>query len=112
MFNVFRSRSLLSLVLYAAASGLSSASAAGTASEQTNLELMLRQLESIKRVAQQSAQLPEADGARYHFDYQRLQDDLDRIHQGIQSHLSPTRAQPRDPGDLSGHYTVSGGPKS
>lgn len=108
MLNNFPSKSLLlSLLLYTSASGLTCALAAGNLPEQTNLELMLRQLEAIKRLAQQNEKFPEAAGERYHFDYQRLEEDLERIHQGIQSHLSPIRAQPRDPGDLTGHYSVS-----
>ncbi|MFK4135358.1 type III effector Hop protein [Pseudomonas luteola] len=101
---------LLCSFLYVLSTGFNLACAEGTASEQTNLELMLRQLESVERVAKQSSSVPEREGARYHFDYERLQKDLELIHQGIKSHLSPSRAQPRDPGQLSGHYTRTGGP--
>ncbi|KPZ12422.1 MULTISPECIES: RAQPRD family integrative conjugative element protein [Pseudomonas syringae group genomosp. 2] len=86
----------------------STCTAASSDAEQVNLELMLRQLESVKRVAERSATLPESPGQRYHFDYQRLQKDLDSVQAGIKSHLSPSRAQPRDPGALSGHYTRTG----
>lgn len=83
-------------------------SAAGTADEQANLELVLRQLSMIEKVAQKSADLPAQDGGRYHFDYQRLLEDLGQVRSGIQTYLSPSRAQPRDPGQLSGHYTRTG----
>lgn len=86
-------------------------SAAGTASEQANLELVLRQLNMIEQVVQKSAELPASEGQRYHFDYQRLLDDVDQVRAGIQGYLSPSRAQPRDPGQLSGHYTRTGSDK-
>lgn len=86
-------------------------SAAGTADEQANLELVLRQLSMIEAVAQKSADLPSAEGQRYHFDYQRLIEDLGQVRSGIQGYLSPSRAQPRDPGQLSGHYTRTGSDK-
>lgn len=83
-------------------------SAAGSANEQANLELILRQLSMIEKVAQKSAELPAAEGDRYHFDYERLLEDLGQVRSGIQGYLSPARAQPRDPGQLSGHYTRTG----
>ncbi|WP_458079571.1 integrative conjugative element protein, RAQPRD family, partial [Pseudomonas aeruginosa] len=44
------------------------------------------------------------------FDYSRLAADLQRIRQGLQDYMTPSRAQPRDPSDLSGSYTLRGGP--
>lgn len=85
-----------------------SADAARSASEQENLALVLRQLDMIERVALRSDGQPVSRSARYHFDYQRLQSDLEQIRQGINGYLSPSRAQPRDPGALSGHYTRTG----
>ncbi|MBF3224681.1 RAQPRD family plasmid, partial [Pseudomonas aeruginosa] len=41
---------------------------------------------------------------RYHFDYPRLLADLARVRAGIQFHLTPSRAQPRDPSELAGDY--------
>ncbi|MGS8282218.1 integrative conjugative element protein, RAQPRD family, partial [Pseudomonas aeruginosa] len=40
----------------------------------------------------------------YHFDYPRLLADLARVRAGIQAHLTPSRAQPRDPSELAGDY--------
>lgn len=74
------------------------------ASEQTRLTALLRQLDLIERLAEDSARLPRDDTSRYHFDYARFRDDLQRIRQGIRDHLSPQRAQPRDSLPLQGDY--------
>lgn len=84
--------------------------AAVSASEHNNLALILRQLDAIERMADTTAELPAADGARYFFDYPRLKADLDRVRQGIRGYLVPSRAQPRDPAELTGHYSLHGGP--
>ncbi|MCQ2036643.1 MULTISPECIES: RAQPRD family integrative conjugative element protein [Stutzerimonas] len=106
------SRKLAAPLLVASALLLSPlCSAAATADEQANLELILRQLSMIEKVAQKSVDRPAPEGGRYHFDYQRLLEDLGQVRTGIQGYLSPTRAQPRDPGQLSGHYTRTGSDK-
>ncbi|EGH12861.1 integrative conjugative element protein, RAQPRD family [Pseudomonas amygdali] len=84
------------------------AGAAGTASEQANVEVMIRQLNALEAVAQRSVDLPQDPAQRYHLDYPRLVSDIARIRQGLQDYLSPSRAQPRDPVDISGQYNVSG----
>lgn len=72
--------------------------------EHTRLAAVLRQLDSIERlVAQQAAQPPD-ERTRYHFDYGRLADDLERVRGGIRDYLTPSRAQPRDPAELLGDY--------
>lgn len=75
-----------------------------TAAEPARLATLLRQLDLIERQAEASARLTRDDGSRYHFDYPRLRDDVQRMRQGIRDHLSPQRAQPRDPLPLSGDY--------
>ncbi|MDH4605285.1 RAQPRD family integrative conjugative element protein [Pseudomonas syringae] len=84
------------------------AQAAGTASEQANVEVMIRQLNALEAVAQRSVDLPQDPAQRYHLDYPRLASDIARIRQGLQDYLSPSRAQPRDPVEISGQYNVSG----
>ncbi|UXZ97221.1 RAQPRD family integrative conjugative element protein [Pseudomonas phytophila] len=84
------------------------AQAAGTASEQANVEVMIRQLNALEAVAQRSADLPNESAQRYHLDYSRLVSDIARIRRGLQDYLSPSRAQPRDPLEISGQYNVSG----
>ncbi len=74
------------------------------ANEPTSLAILLRQLDVIERLAEDSARLPRDDTSRYHFDYTRFRDDLQRMRQGIRDHLSPQRAQPRDPLPLQGDY--------
>lgn len=76
----------------------------GTTPEATRMTGLLRQLDQIERQAEASARLPRDETSRYHFDYTRFRDDVQRMRQGIRDHLSPQRAQPRDPLPLSGDY--------
>ena len=43
-------------------------------------------------------------GERYYFDYQRFQNDLKQVQQGLEDYLTPQRAQPRDPVEILGYY--------
>lgn len=83
------------------------AQAAGTASEQANIEVMIRELNALEAVARRSGELPNDGSQRYHFDYPRLAGDVAHMRQGLQDYLSPSRAQPRDTTELSGHYTTN-----
>lgn len=84
---------------------------AGTPAQRQELAAALRQLDALERfVAQSAANTPIAAGERYHFDYPRLLDDLARVRAGIQFHLAPSRAQPRDPAVLSGDYRNESAP--
>jgi len=87
----------------------SQAQAVGTASEQANVDVMIRQLNAIEAVARRSAELPSDGSSRYRLDYNRLAADLARIRQGLQDYLAPSRAQPRDVAELSGQYQREGG---
>ncbi|WP_159970299.1 RAQPRD family integrative conjugative element protein [Pseudomonas sp. 8Z] len=82
---------------------------ASSASEQANLEVMIRQLNALEDTARRSAQVADEPGQRYFFDYERLATDIQRIRQGLQGYLTPSRAQPRDPVELTGDYTLTGG---
>ncbi|UMZ10677.1 RAQPRD family integrative conjugative element protein [Pseudomonas sp. MPFS] len=81
---------------------------AATASEQTNIEVMVRQLNALEDSARRSSTIAGEPGQRYYFDYDRLAADIQRIRQGLQAYLTPSRAQPRDAADLSGQYTTGG----
>lgn len=72
--------------------------------EHTQLVAMLRQLDALERHADNSAALSHQIAARYHFDYLRLREDIQRIRTGVQDYLTPQRAQPRDPAPLLGEY--------
>ena len=74
------------------------------ANDPARLATLIRQLDLIERLAEDSARLPRDETSRYHFDYPRFRDDVQRMRQGIRDHLSPQRAQPRDPLPLSGDY--------
>jgi RAQPRD family integrative conjugative element protein len=75
--------------------------------QRQELAAALRQLDALERaVAYSAAHTPITPGERYHFDYPRLQADLARMRVGIQNHLTPSRAQPRDPSELTGDYRI------
>lgn len=75
--------------------------------EHQQLSLILRQLDSSSRLAASRNALVIDPGARYSFDYPRLSADIELIRQGINSYITPSRTQPRDPPELTGHYTRS-----
>ncbi|HAA41032.1 MAG TPA: conjugal transfer protein, partial [Pseudomonas sp.] len=81
--------------------------------EPVQLSLIQRQLETIERLATRAGVVStvEADD-RYRFDYSRLSQDIQRIRQGVQGYLSPSRAQPRDPTELVGDYRLDTPPAS
>lgn len=72
--------------------------------EREQLAAVIRQLTITERLAVQTAALSTPEGTRYHFDYARLQRDLQRVRQGIEHYLTPSRAQPRDLQPLAGDY--------
>lgn len=73
-------------------------------SEHARLATLVRQLDVLDRLTEHGAKLPWQEGSRYHFDYARLREDIERVRAGIQDYLSPQRAQPRDPMTLVGGY--------
>ncbi len=72
--------------------------------EPAHLSGLLRQLDLIERLAEDSARLPRDCTSRYHFDYPRFRDDVQRMRKGIHDYLNPQRAQPHDPLPLQGDY--------
>lgn len=80
---------------------------AASAHEQDQLNLIQRQLDTIERLATRAevANTAEPDD-RYRFDYPRLSQDIQRIRQGVQGYLFPSRAQPRDSTELVGDYRL------
>lgn len=84
-----------------------SGSYAASAHEQDQFSLILQQLDTIERLATRAeAANPSESIERYRFDYPRLIQDIQRMRQGVQSYLFPSRAQPRDPDDLVGDYRL------
>lgn len=80
---------------------------AASAHEQDQLSLIQRQLDTIERLATRAEVASTAEpGDRYRFDYPRLSQDIQRIRQGVQGYLSPSRAQPRAPSELVGEYRL------
>lgn len=80
---------------------------AASADEQVQLSLIQRQLDTIETSAHKAEASSIAElNERYRFDYLRLSQDIQRIRQGVQGYLSPSRAQPRDPTELVGDYRL------
>ncbi|MFY0750954.1 RAQPRD family integrative conjugative element protein [Pseudomonas sp. NFX5] len=80
---------------------------AASAHEQSQLSLVLQQLDAIERLATRAETVsPSESVERYRFDYPRLSKDIQRIRQGVQDYMSPSRAQPRDPAELVGDYRL------
>lgn len=73
--------------------------------EREQLAAVIRQLTITEHLAVQTAARAAPVGTRYHFDYARLQQDLQHIRQGIEHYLTPSRAQPKDLQPLAGDYT-------
>jgi RAQPRD family integrative conjugative element protein len=96
-------RPWLCATVVAAGLSVGASNAADADLENAQLAALVRQLEILDRLAAQSAASSPV-GARYHFDYARLRQDLARVRTGIEDYLSPRRAQPRDPDTLSGEY--------
>lgn len=78
---------------------------ADESAQRTQLTLVMRQLDSIERMAKHSSVQQRVTPSRYHFDYPRLHQDIQRVRQGIQNFLTPPRAQPRDVVNLLGDYS-------
>ena len=85
---------------------------ASSTREQEQLSLIQQQLDTIERLATlaKTGSTAELNG-RYRFDYLRLTEDIQRIHQGVKNYLSPSRAQPRDPAELVGDYRLDTPPE-
>lgn len=80
------------------------AAAQGTP-ERSDLGLVQRQITSIEMLADRASTASVSTAApRYRFDYPRFAADLERVRQGIQKYLSPSRAQPADMVELTGDY--------
>ncbi|XUK68169.1 Putative type III effector Hop protein [Pseudomonas yamanorum] len=69
--------------------------------------MIFQQFDAIEHLAIR-AQIASPTGSvrRYRFDYPRLTQDIQRIRQGVQDYLSPSRAQPRDSTELVGEYRL------
>ncbi|MDR7070865.1 RAQPRD family integrative conjugative element protein [Pseudoxanthomonas japonensis] len=81
--------------------GQSPMALAESPAQRQELVAALRQLDALERtVADSAAHAPVQPGERY----PRLLADLARVRAGIQAHLAPSRAQPRDPSELAGDY--------
>ncbi|QHB28867.1 hypothetical protein TCK1_3521 [Pseudomonas monteilii] len=73
--------------------------------ERSDLGLVQRQFTAIEQLADRAESgSDDAAGMRYRFDYPRFSADLERVREGIQQYLTPSRAQPADLVDLTGQY--------
>ncbi|PMV22638.1 raqprd family integrative conjugative element protein [Pseudomonas sp. FW305-3-2-15-A-LB2] len=101
---LFRSTQAFCAIVWAFLLTPHAAYSADESAQRTRLTLVMRQLDSIERMAKHSSVQPRVTPSRYHFDYERLHHDIQRVRQGIQDYLSPPRAQPRDVVELVGGY--------
>ncbi len=95
---------LLSLAAVSLLTSLEPAHAGDPALERAHLAAAVRQLDMLERLAEHAAGASPSERSRYHFDYARLREDLERVRTGIHDYLTPQRAQPRDPDELAGDY--------
>lgn len=73
--------------------------------ERSDLGLVQRQFSAIEQLAERAENsADDTAGTRYRFDYPRLAVDLERVREGIQQYLAPSRAQPADLVELAGQY--------
>ena len=99
--TIFRCLLLLSLAI------VHGSGYAASAHEQEQLSLIQQQLDIIERLATRAKAARTLEpNERYRFDYPRLSQDIQRIRQGMQNYLSPSRAQPHDAGELVGDYRL------
>jgi len=100
MPTAFTRRSLLFVLIMTQGSGH-----AASAYEQEKIHLIQQHFDAIEHLAARArTKVTIEPNERFRFDYLRLIQDIQRIRQGVQSYLSPTRAQPRDPDELVGDY--------
>jgi RAQPRD family integrative conjugative element protein len=75
--------------------------------ERAELQLLVNLLNQSKQIiARGELSASEVINPRYRLDYMRLRQDVDRVRDGIEHYLSPSRAQPSDPSELIGDYTT------
>ena len=98
-------RGVPTLLVTALLLGQSPMALAESPAQRQELVAALRQLDALEHaVVHSAAHTSVIPGERYHFDYPRLLADLARVRAGIQAHLTPSRAQPREPPELAGDY--------
>lgn len=98
------SMAALPLAFVLSSAALHPAHAADDAPERERLAALVRQIELADRLTERAASTTQQQRTRYHFDYERLRADLQRVRTGLQDYLVPQRAQPRDPVPLTGDY--------
>ena len=99
----------LAALLFALAGSAVASDASDSNAEREALAALTRQIDLANRMADQAAAASSDEHARYHFDYARLRNDLQRVRVGVQDYLAPERAQPRDPAPLAGTYSRESG---
>jgi RAQPRD family integrative conjugative element protein len=106
LFCRFSAWARLVLAVPFIAASFPSPAIAGDSPERERLAAILRQIDRIDRLAEQASRLAPEEHARYRFDYVRLREDLLRVRTSIEDYLTPRRAQPRDPLELTGDYRL------
>lgn len=104
MINPTYQKHLPKVLLLLAFAGKATATADEIVDEPTRLTILLRELNTIERLAAAGDLANSPTSSRYHFNYGRLRADIARVSMGIQSYLSPQRATPREVVVLHGSY--------
>lgn len=103
MINLFRN-CFPPIALLSMAAGSTAASANASVDEHTLLATLLRELNTIDRMATSPVAVSDQKSSRFDFDYVLLRADVHRVSNGIQQYLYPERATPRDEIALHGSY--------
>ena len=91
-------------ILTLALLGSNATTADELADEHIRLAALIRELNTIDRIASSGDRVRDSGTSRYHFNYARLREDIHRVSVGLQQYLSPQRATPRDDTRLYGSY--------
>ncbi|WP_350310354.1 RAQPRD family integrative conjugative element protein [Pseudomonas sp. lyk4-TYG-107] len=97
-------RCLPLFICHFAFAGHCTATAQELSKETIRLATLIRELNAIDRIASLGDTVKDLESQRYHFNYTRLRTDIQRVRTGIEQHLSPQRAAPRDVISLHGNY--------
>ncbi|EBZ5771685.1 hypothetical protein EC412_05285 [Salmonella enterica subsp. enterica serovar Redlands] len=83
-------------LIFLSATLLATAAQAAPASEESNLALLLTQLNILESTLRRAeAQASVAPETRFFFDYPQAYADIRAMREGISQYLTPVRAQPR-----------------
>ncbi|MDN8600301.1 RAQPRD family integrative conjugative element protein [Citrobacter sp. S2-9] len=85
---------------------------AAPTSEEANLSLLLTQLNILESTLKRAeAQATVAPDTRFFFDYPQIYSDIHAMREGINTYLTPSRAQPRTVETFPARYRTEVAPQ-